>query len=486
MPDYRVFKRSLTDNPQFGMLGITAQHLLLMLHLLADDQGRLQGHPAWIRSRAYTYQDVTLDAVARDLEALEKAGMIIQYTNNGVPLIQITGWWEQQDRMQWAAPSAYPPPDGWQDRERYRANNKVIARNWRSASPPASHPRPPSSSPPDPPDGSSQPPSPAPDEPEKDGKPLGKALPKGLPKAQGDGEPKAQRKRKRMSQSQKRQESSSPSPPEEGGPGGGTAPGGGEGGGIAGRLASGAPVPKPETARVAPQTGLQGAAVRRRRTKHPPPEDPRVRLLHAAGITNGKVPKILGRNTALDDILAELARCYDPRSNVRRPELIAPRHILAGESPPATYRQPRLWREHIPEAVLEHAGLSDWLDERIAQADRERASAWFPAEDAPPQATDAPAPSKPPPFDGPEGIAKAWQAAMGILQMDMPKAAFDTWVQPAYLRAYEEPDVLVIGASSAYARAWLEDRLAVTLRRILSGILDRDVQVRFEADEAER
>ncbi len=73
---------------------------------------------------------------------------------------------------------------------------------------------------------------------------------------------------------------------------------------------------------------------------------------------------------------------------------------------------------------------------------------------------------------------QAWQAALGQLQMDMPKAAFDTWVRDTEVVSYED-GAFVIGVKNAYARDWLADRLAVTVQRILAGILDRTVEVRF-------
>jgi chromosomal replication initiator protein len=73
---------------------------------------------------------------------------------------------------------------------------------------------------------------------------------------------------------------------------------------------------------------------------------------------------------------------------------------------------------------------------------------------------------------------QAWQAALGQLQMEMPKAAFDTWVRGAELIAYEDGSFL-IGVQNAYARDWLQSRLASTLTRILTGIMNRTVEVRF-------
>ncbi|HEY46525.1 MAG: chromosomal replication initiator DnaA [Anaerolineae bacterium SM23_ 63] len=71
-----------------------------------------------------------------------------------------------------------------------------------------------------------------------------------------------------------------------------------------------------------------------------------------------------------------------------------------------------------------------------------------------------------------------WQAALGQLQMEMPRAAFDTWVRDTELLTYED-GAFVIGVRNAYARDWLEDRLLSTVKQVLTGILGRTVEVRF-------
>lgn len=73
---------------------------------------------------------------------------------------------------------------------------------------------------------------------------------------------------------------------------------------------------------------------------------------------------------------------------------------------------------------------------------------------------------------------QAWQAVLGQLQMEMPKASFDTWVKDAVFLAYED-GAFVVGTPNAYARDWLEGRMASTITRLLSGIMNRTIQVRF-------
>jgi chromosomal replication initiator protein len=72
----------------------------------------------------------------------------------------------------------------------------------------------------------------------------------------------------------------------------------------------------------------------------------------------------------------------------------------------------------------------------------------------------------------------AWQSALGQLQMEMPKASFDTWVRDTQLVAYENGR-FTIGVNNAYARDWLESRLSSTANRLLMGIMNRDVELVF-------
>ncbi len=73
---------------------------------------------------------------------------------------------------------------------------------------------------------------------------------------------------------------------------------------------------------------------------------------------------------------------------------------------------------------------------------------------------------------------QAWQAALGQLQLEMNKANFDTWVRDAELISYEDGE-FIIGVKNAYARDWLTERLSASVKRILTGVMSRSVQVRF-------
>jgi chromosomal replication initiator protein len=73
---------------------------------------------------------------------------------------------------------------------------------------------------------------------------------------------------------------------------------------------------------------------------------------------------------------------------------------------------------------------------------------------------------------------QAWQATLGQLQMDMSKAAYDTWVKNSRLVSFDS-NQFTIGVPNAYARDWLATRLTITINRVLSGIMNQPQSVSF-------
>src|SRR5215470_14272130 len=71
-----------------------------------------------------------------------------------------------------------------------------------------------------------------------------------------------------------------------------------------------------------------------------------------------------------------------------------------------------------------------------------------------------------------------WQTALGQLQMEIPRSTFDTWVKGTSLLTHEDGSY-VVGVGNAYAKDWLENRLSGAVRRILTNLAGRSVEVRF-------
>ena len=79
---------------------------------------------------------------------------------------------------------------------------------------------------------------------------------------------------------------------------------------------------------------------------------------------------------------------------------------------------------------------------------------------------------------------QAWQSVLAQLQLDMAKASFDTWVRDTYPLSYEN-GILTIAVPNAYARDWLDGRLASTVNRLLIGIMNSNATVNFVVAQAE-
>jgi chromosomal replication initiator protein len=74
-----------------------------------------------------------------------------------------------------------------------------------------------------------------------------------------------------------------------------------------------------------------------------------------------------------------------------------------------------------------------------------------------------------------------WQTLLGELALQMPSATYNTWVRDTWVIAYEDGE-FIIGLPNAYARDWLENRLRFKMKRALSSIIQRTVQINFKIE----
>lgn len=71
-----------------------------------------------------------------------------------------------------------------------------------------------------------------------------------------------------------------------------------------------------------------------------------------------------------------------------------------------------------------------------------------------------------------------WQMLLSELALQMQSATYNTWVRDTWVIAYEDGE-FIIGLPNAYARDWLENRLRHKIKRVLSSLIHRSVQVQF-------
>jgi len=71
-----------------------------------------------------------------------------------------------------------------------------------------------------------------------------------------------------------------------------------------------------------------------------------------------------------------------------------------------------------------------------------------------------------------------WQTALGELQLQLTGATYNTWLGRTQLIAYED-GTFIVGVHNGYAKDWLENRLLSMVKRTLTGLIGRSVEVRF-------
>jgi len=71
----------------------------------------------------------------------------------------------------------------------------------------------------------------------------------------------------------------------------------------------------------------------------------------------------------------------------------------------------------------------------------------------------------------------AWEMVTGRLRSEMPRAQFETWVQPLQPLGYRDR-VFKIGALNAFTQNWVESRLQNRITSILSGMLNEQVTLK--------
>lgn len=71
-----------------------------------------------------------------------------------------------------------------------------------------------------------------------------------------------------------------------------------------------------------------------------------------------------------------------------------------------------------------------------------------------------------------------WQTAQGELQIQMPRATYDTWLRNTEAVSLE-PGVLTVAVRNPFVKDWLENRLIGSIERTVASILGEEVEVQF-------
>lgn len=169
--------------------------------------------------------------------------------------------------------------------------------------------------------------------------------------------------------------------------------------------------------------------------------------------------------------LGWVAQAYHSRSRLRFPPGLVYRRLMAGKVPERRFMERP--GDFLPNEYMAALGLADPTPEAAAEAEPD------PEPAAPAEADPS---IRQPMGGGGKTPEQAWQAVLRQLQAEMPRAAFDTWVQGTRPLAFRD-GVLTVGAADDRVREWLADRLTRTAERMLVGICAADVRVAFVVGE---
>ena len=130
----RLFPQGYSTDRRYGRLSLKAIALYPLMWSNADDQGRLCGIPEEIKYAVCPNVDhITKADIPGLLKELGDNDLIEVYKTPKSPAVQMLDWWDPKlgQKLQWAWPSEYAPPEGWQDHLRYKKNAKqVVTLNW--------------------------------------------------------------------------------------------------------------------------------------------------------------------------------------------------------------------------------------------------------------------------------------------------------------------------------------------------------------------
>jgi len=167
---------------------------------------------------------------------------------------------------------------------------------------------------------------------------------------------------------------------------------------------------------------------------------------------------------------------YSQRRTMTAPGGVVRNNLKWKKAPPAWTAEK--WFETLPNNFLEALGLkSPEADDD--QPEEQPEPVYF---EEPVLVTPLPVGSRLVASGRVDVAAVAWQATKAQLQIQMARNPFELWVQDTQAVRYDG-NTLTIGVVNEATQAWLESRLTSTVERLLIGILNAEVEVKFVVAE---
>jgi hypothetical protein len=437
MANYKLLELRF-EHPSNARLDLLTREIWTGLNLVvADAQGRLLDNPALILARLFPYEygQITTDMIEASLVSLAAQNWLMRYEIAGMHLIQILQWWEGNS-IQYAYPSKYPAPIGWDDRTIYNKRSQKFTENWnghRDQKPRIGQPFAPNTT----------------------------AKVEGLPRkssqlAKVEGLPKGTESEiEKESESEVEKESKDASA-------------------SSGNFKENKAAEAAEAADLVILKIFQASGVRKKHLEY--------------------LTKTPGLQPA--DCWAMLAWCY-AQNKFNKPGVIMAENILSGEKASADWYDESRWTV-IPREIRQAGGLANIaisgescgdaagsIAEEGDDGPEVRLNSSFfiqGQEKQESQLDDVAIRITKPDETITTQQEQWWQAAISQMQTDMPYASFDTWVRDTVPVHWENGE-LQVGTKSTFGKEWLESRLSSTAVRLLSGIANQAITIKFVVRE---
>lgn len=120
MPN-RILKESICTSDSLDQLNSFQENVFYRLIVNCDDFGRMDARPKVLASRLYPLKDIRAEQIENALQALSSAGLVILYTVDGKPFVQMKTW-ERHQQIR-AKKSKYPAPESQPQKQTTESDN---------------------------------------------------------------------------------------------------------------------------------------------------------------------------------------------------------------------------------------------------------------------------------------------------------------------------------------------------------------------------
>ena len=120
----RMIHTSIWASEQFATLSKTGRLLFIGIITHSDDEGRFKASSALIRAEIFPYDDMSSEAIEKEINNVADSGLIVLYEVNGQRYGYLPTWETYQTlRKDRVKSSSIPTPTGWQPSDNQVATN---------------------------------------------------------------------------------------------------------------------------------------------------------------------------------------------------------------------------------------------------------------------------------------------------------------------------------------------------------------------------